>query len=73
MVSVADEYVDDLPAVVAGLRRAGLVVDEVLEVIGAVTGSIDADATADLESVPGVASVERQRSYKLPPPDSDLQ
>lgn len=73
VVSVADERLDELANVVAELRRAGLRVDEVLDAVGMVTGTIDEDAIRTLDSVPGVVEVERQRAYQVPPPESDVQ
>ncbi|HEV7907418.1 MAG TPA: hypothetical protein VGP03_04685 [Pseudonocardiaceae bacterium] len=70
VVSVVDDKLDVLPKVVADLRRAGLVVDEVLEPLGVVTGSIEPDAIWSLETVPGVSGVERQRTVRLSPPTS---
>lgn len=66
VVSVADGQA--LPDVVAALRRAGMVVDDVLEPLGMVTGSIDPEALGSLRAVPGVSHVERQRGFQLPPP-----
>jgi hypothetical protein len=73
MVSVADDRLANLDEVVAGLRRAGLNVGEVLEAAGTVTGTVDPDAIDALCAVPGVVDVERQRDYQIAPPDSDVQ
>ncbi|MGH3980999.1 MAG: hypothetical protein ACRDRZ_18710 [Pseudonocardiaceae bacterium] len=73
VVSVAEEHLDDLPDVVDRVRAAGMVVEDVLDATGVLTGTIEAGAIGTLAAVPGVADVERQRSYQLPPPDSDLQ
>lgn len=73
VVSVTDDHLNDLSTVLAALRQVGLVVDGIQEALGTVTGSIDADALGRLETVPGVAAVERERCYQLPPPDSDVQ
>ncbi|RKT53533.1 hypothetical protein [Saccharothrix australiensis] len=67
VVSVADENLSDLPAVVTALRAAGLVVDDVLEALGVVTGSAAPEAVGSLRSVPGVSDVETQRVVGLPP------
>ncbi len=61
VVSVADESLADLDVVVAGLREAGLVVDDVLEALGMVTGSVAPEAIRSLKAVPGVSDVEKQR------------
>ena len=73
VVSVADDHLNDMSTVLTRLQQAGLVVDSVQEALGTVTGSIDADAIDRLETVPGVAVVERQRGFQLPPPDADVQ
>lgn len=73
VVSIADEYADDVAGAAESLRRAGLRIDSVLEAAATVTGSIDASAVANLESLPEVAEVEQQRDYQLPPPDADVQ
>ena len=72
-VVIANDYIDRFPEVVRYLRQAGMQIDAELETIGVVTGSIDSIKLADLEQVKGVAAVERQQEYHLPPPDNDLQ
>lgn len=69
VISVADDQVDDMASVVEALRHAGLRVDEVLDSVGVVTGTIDGDALGSLSTVPGVLEVERSRVYQLPPDD----
>lgn len=73
VVSVADEHLNDLSTVLTAMQQAGLVVNDVQEALGTVTGSIDANAIGRLETVPGVAAVERERGFQLPPPDADVQ
>lgn len=73
VVSVAGDHLGELSAVVNRMRDAGLVVDNVQEALGTVTGSIDGDGIGRLENLPGVAVVERQRGFQLPPPDADVQ
>jgi hypothetical protein len=67
MVSVDDDSMADLPRLVTDLRQAGLKVDEVLEALGTVTGSISQEAAGSLMAVPGVAHIEWQRDVTLPP------
>jgi hypothetical protein len=69
VISVADDQVTDMAPVVDALRQAGLRVDEVLESVGVVTGTVDGDALGSLSTVPGVAEVERSREFQLPQPD----
>lgn len=73
VVSVAEDQLNEMSTVLTGLQQVGLVVDDVQEALGTVTGSIDADAIGRLKTVPGVAAVERQRGFRLPPPDADVQ
>lgn len=70
VISVADDRIDDMSAVVEELRAAGLRVNEVLHSVGVVTGTVDGRALAHLSTVPGVAEVERSHTFQLPPPDS---
>ncbi|QFZ17700.1 hypothetical protein [Saccharothrix syringae] len=67
VVSVADDGLADLPAVVSALRDAGMHVDDVMETLGVVTGSVDPQASGVLGTVPGVATVEVEREVGLPP------
>lgn len=62
-----------LSDIAAQLTEVGLEVDDVLEAISIITGTIDEEAVSSLETVPGVLDVETQRDYQLPPPPSDVQ
>ncbi|WP_447006621.1 hypothetical protein ACRAKI_09145 [Saccharothrix isguenensis] len=68
VVSVARDSLDDLPAVVSALRDAGMVVEDVLETLGVVTGSVAPEVGDLLGAVPGVSRVEVDRDdVRLPP------
>ena len=67
VVSVADDSLAHLPTVVAALRDAGMVVQDVLAGLGVVTGSVAPGAGDLLGAVPGVAHVEVDRAVRLPP------
>ncbi|SFB57962.1 hypothetical protein SAMN05216266_12192 [Amycolatopsis marina] len=69
IVSIADDNLDRIGAVVATLRSAGLRVQDVQDVIGTVTGWVHDDALGSLKDVPGVVDVEFDRGYQLPPGD----
>jgi hypothetical protein len=69
VISIADDSLDRLPAVVADLAAAGLVVDDVLEALGMVTGSVAPASFRALSAVAGVAEVERQRMVGTRPLD----
>ncbi|MEO6083974.1 MAG: hypothetical protein ABIQ18_12815 [Umezawaea sp.] len=69
VISIADDSLDRLPAVVADLAAAGLVVDDVLEALGMVTGSVAPSSFRALSAVAGVVGVERQRTVGARPPE----
>jgi hypothetical protein len=72
-VVIDDDYAGRFDSVVKRLVKAGLNVEQKLKAVGLVSGTIDADKLPDLERVKGVGSVEREREFNLPPPDSDIQ
>ncbi len=73
ILALADDYVAKFAEVVQQCEAVGLKVDNGLAETGIVTGSIDEAMLADLEHVEGVAAVETQRAFLLPPPDDDVQ
>ncbi|MGQ0839047.1 hypothetical protein [Actinokineospora sp.] len=74
LVTVDDAGLARLTELVADLRDAGLLVEEVLEPIGTITGSVAVDSLAALSEVSGVDGVEPQlASFQIPEPDSDVQ
>ena len=73
VVSVDDDHLDDIDKVVTDLRRAGLRVDNVLDAVGVVTGTVAGASVEALESVPGVAEVELERVNRVAPPDAEIQ
>ena len=72
-VSIAEDHLDQMDEVVRRMERAGLKVDQRLDAIGVVSGSIEAARVGSLESVGGVASVERSRQVGIPPHEEDPQ
>jgi hypothetical protein len=72
-VTVGADHRESLDGVVENLRASGLQVEQVLGTLGIVTGSAPADALDALRGVEGVASVDEQLSYQLPPPDAPVQ
>jgi hypothetical protein len=72
-VTVDDAHAGSIDAVAARLRDAGMDVERVLPAIGVITGSVDASRLHLVEAADGVASVEEQASFKLPPPGADVQ
>lgn len=73
-ISVDDEHLDKMPEVVKKIKKAGVKVDQQLESLGIITGSVDADRFDLLDRIKGVANVERDEgSFQIAPPDSELQ
>jgi hypothetical protein len=72
-VTVADSHAGDLAELVARLALAGLEVEQVLAAVGVITGSVEESQLAAIAALPGVAAVEEQTSFQLPPPDADVQ
>lgn len=74
VVSVDDQHLGDMDTVVASLQRVGMVIEDVMTGIGMITGSMpNEEGTATVVQVVGVASVQRQLTYRLPPPEADVQ
>ena len=72
-VTVGDDHRATLDGVVENLRASGMEVEQVLGMLGIVTGSAPAEALDALRGVEGVASVDEQLTHRLPPPDSPVQ
>lgn len=72
-VTVDDRHLSALEGVVQGLRARGMQVDQVLDALGIITGSVPAGTLGALSTVTGVASVDEQRVHRLPPPGAPVQ
>lgn len=64
VVSVEQPALKQIKQVVAALESAGLKVDQVMPVLGIVTGAVDAAKVAALKKVMGVAAVEKDEEMK---------
>ncbi|MBL3668898.1 hypothetical protein JL475_23455 [Streptomyces sp. M2CJ-2] len=64
---------DRFAEVVAALRRAGLTVTGEQPILGTLSGTVPEDRIPALEAVDGVDSLDRERTIRLPPPDSPIQ
>ncbi|MDN0197163.1 hypothetical protein [Streptomyces sp. S.PNR 29] len=64
---------DRFTEVVEALRQAGLTVTGEQPELGTLSGTIAEDRIPALEAVDGVDSVDRETTYRLPPPDSPIQ
>ena len=74
LVSVEDGYMNRLSEVAKGLEDGGMNVEQKLDQIGVLTGSINsAEKVELLRKVKGVAHVEESRQIQIAPPDSLIQ
>ena len=72
-VTVHDDHLGRIEALADQLRAAGMQVDQVLSSIGIITGEVTDAQRRAIAGLPGVAAVENQQEYQLPPPDADIQ
>lgn len=73
LISVDTDEAHVITDIAERLSAAGLDVSAVHDAISVITGTVDEDAIGSLQQIPGVLDVERQRSYRIPPPGSDVQ
>jgi len=73
LISVDDEHLSRFSEVVKSIEGAGMDVDQQMEEIGVVTGSIEPEKVDPISDVEGVAHVEQSRTFHIAPPDSDVQ
>ena len=79
VVTVGDEHLHRLDAIVDDLEAAGLHVEQVLRVLGQITGRAEAADSAEgslqrrLSTVIGVESVDSARQHSVGPPDAEIQ
>ena len=55
------------------LRQAGFRIEQSLEAVGVVTGSVPEEKMASIREIEGVKSIELEQEYQLAPPDSPVQ
>jgi hypothetical protein len=72
-VTIDDKHLGRLDDIADRLQGAGMQVEQVLQPIGIITGSVSPTQRHSLEDVPGVAAVEGESSFQLAPPDADVQ
>ena len=73
LVSVDDEHLDRFSEVVRGVEDVGMEVEQKMEDLGVLAGSIDSKKVESLRRVEGVSHVEESQGFQIPPPDSDVQ
>ena len=73
-VSIDDAHLHVIGTVAQALQERGMHVEQVLDGIGIIVGSVADDRRRLLEQVPGVDAVsDGQLAYQLPPPGADVQ
>lgn len=72
-VSIKDEHLPRFAEAVQHLKKKGFQVEQALESVGVVTGSIDSARLAALKQIPAVANVEEARTVQIAPPESEVQ
>ena len=72
-VSVGEKHLHRFEEIVKKIKKAGMKIEQQLDNLGIITGSIDASKVDSLKDVEGVSHVEQQKSIQLPPPDSHVQ
>jgi hypothetical protein len=72
-LTISDTHRQCVGDVVKAVRAAGMRVEQRLDEIGVLIGTIDENKLDGLRRVAGVDSVEADRSFQLPPPDSPVQ
>jgi hypothetical protein len=72
-VTVADSHLAQIEEIADRLRAAGMQVEQVLATIGVITGTVPAAQLSALHAVEGVAAIEQQTRFQIPPPDAEVQ
>lgn len=73
LVSVSQDYLNQMSDVVQNLRSAGMTDIQSLDAIGVVTGSLDDSKIADISNIEGIAQVERSQKAQIQSPNSDIE
>ena len=73
-VSIDDEHLESMSSVALALQDRGMQIEQVLDGVGIITGSVADESRLLLESVPGVAAIaDSSLTYQLPSPDAGIQ
>lgn len=72
-VTVDDGHLEQIGRVADALRNSGMQVEQVLDALGMITGSVSEDRRSSLGDIAGVVSVDAEMGIQLPPPDSPIQ
>jgi hypothetical protein len=72
-ISVDNAHLEQISEITKRLQSAGMSVEQTLPTIGVISGSIDSEEVNRLYQIEGVQTIEPQQSYRLPPPESEIQ
>ena len=72
-LSVDDAHLNKIGKIAKAAASAGMDVEQRLEGIGVLTGSIEASKVGKLREIEGVSQVEEERAITLPTPGSNVQ
>jgi len=72
-VSIDDAHLPVITSVAQALQARGMQVEQVLDAMGIITGSVADDRRPLLEAVPGVAAVVDGLAHQLSPPNAEVQ
>ena len=73
IVTVQSQYLGRVQEVTELLESAGMHVERVLGTLGQIIGRAEEDKRPTLAGVEGVQSVDPQRQFRIPPPESEIQ
>lgn len=71
-IAVDEAHLDRMAEIVKMLEAQGLQVEQMLTTIGVITGSIEESQLAGLSQISGI-EIEKEQTYQLPPPGSNIQ
>jgi len=73
LISLSQDYLNQMPDVVQKLMSAGMADIQSLDAIGVITGTLDDSKIADISSIEGVAKVERSQKVQIQSPESNAE
>jgi hypothetical protein len=73
LVSIDDEHASDLLEMAKRVSDVGMDVEDTMDLLGTLSGTIEPQKIEAIRAVEGVSDVELARSYQLPPPESPIQ
>jgi hypothetical protein len=64
IITVDDQYLEEIQAVATALQSAGMRVEQVMPISGIITGEISPQQRQNLYNVPGVADIETDEEMR---------